>query len=136
MTIAQRKIRQYGIDNNISLRRLSLKLGYSDTYLFYLVHGRIPSEPERQTIEDFFGIKNNSHLLRSNIIDKHRFISVAHKYYNLFSGYTVYWRTFYRWANGIYSRDIDKLRPLFETYNIKNEWTELDNRNVKEYNPL
>ena len=122
MTIAQQKIINYCKENNIGMSNLSVQLGYSYSFLLYLANGRIPCAREIKTIEEFFNIKNNSHLLKDNMLDKHKSVATAHKYYNLFSGHKVYWRTFYRWSNGILPRDKRKLQPLLKTYNIKNEW--------------
>ena len=126
MTIAQYKIRKYCKDNNISMHILSKKMGYSQSYLGGLILGKIPSDAERDCINTFFGIQDESNLIRQELHNKYRFASAGRTMFELNTGIYISYCCMVHWFRGRKPRDKNRLKALCKELNLVNEW--VDNR--------
>lgn len=122
MTIAQHKIKQYCIDNNISYRKLSVKLGYSDNYIHYILHGRIPDPSELPVIENYFNIITERDLAKDIILKRYGCISVGKEFFTIETRSNICYTSFWRWCNGILPRKKAHIRLFCDFLSLKNEW--------------
>lgn len=122
MTIAQQKIKDYCKANKISMRDLSIKLGYSASYLSNILRGLIPSSRERQTINEFFGIVDRSKDIPDRIYDKYYFTTNAVREYKRYTGRSIHYTVMHRWRKGQPIRKKEDLKLLCKLLDIKNEW--------------
>ena len=124
MTIAQYKIRHYCTANGTYMHKLSEELGYDKSYLGHLALGKLPDNIERHTINEFFGIIDESKLLKQELKNKYRFATVAKTFLKLDYGIDVSYDAMINYFRGRRPREKRVLKALCKMCNIKNEWTE------------
>lgn len=136
MTVAQYKVRKYCIDNNISMHKLSEKLGYSKSYVGHLAVGKLPSDIERDTINKVFNITDESYLLKQELKNIYRFATVAKAALKLHCNVSVSYCSAVNYFRGRRPKDKVKLKALCDICKLKNEWTEKYKRREHENKEL